>query len=141
MKLQLQLTNSTVPEGEEEPILVDVEELLGLRGDAGTVDVSPHHTSPCLTTESNVLLCPLTTYIKSFNPTQSSLDRSVDYISSHRPGYRDEEYQGEEEEEEFAETMDFFPSHNFVIEPLEFRGKLTLDAVKIDCGDIILNDF
>ncbi|XP_038572258.1 interleukin-12 receptor subunit beta-2 [Micropterus salmoides] len=152
MNLQLQPSNSTVTEEEEEPILVDVEELPKQSSDTCTpTDVSsplPPQTSLSLLTEPATVLYPLTTYIKSFSHdsdssdnTQTSLDTNitVDYISSHGPGNIDEEDQEDEYEEEFVRMMDFFPSHNIFKEPLEFGRKLTLDAVKIDCIDFFQN--
>ncbi len=154
MNLQLQLSNSSVTEGEEEPILVDVEEIPKQSSDTQTpADVSsqlPPETSLSPQTELTAPLYHLTTYIKSFSQdsdssehTQTSLDTNTTsgYISSHGPGNLDEEDQGEEEDvdEEFVEMLGFFPSHNIFIEPLEFGGKLTLDAVKIDCNDLFQN--
>lgn len=157
MNLQLQLSNSSVTAEEEEPILVDVEELPKQNSDicAPTDDSSqlPPQTGLSPETEPVTLLYPLTTYIKSFSHdsdssdhTQTSLDTNttVDYISSHEPGGMDEEDQQEEEEEEdeedeFVEMLGFFPSHNSFIEPLDFGGKLTLSAVKIDCSDFFQN--
>lgn len=152
MKLQLQLSNSSVTEEEEEPILVDVEELPMQSSDICTsTDVSSQlspQTSLSPETEPATLLYPLTTYIKSFSHdsdssdhTQTSLDTNttVDYISTHGPGNMDEEDQ-EEEEEEFVEMPGFFPSHNIFMDQLEFGGgKLTLNAVKIDCSDFFQN--
>ncbi|KAK5930943.1 hypothetical protein CgunFtcFv8_027137 [Champsocephalus gunnari] len=132
MNLQLQLSNSSGAEEEEEPILVDVEEL-------------PRPTSLSPETETVTVLYPRTTYIKSFSHDSDSSDlrqtsmdtnSTVDYISSHGAGIMDEE---EEEEEEEEEMLGFFPSHNIFIEQLEFGGKLTLNAVKIDCGDFFPN--
>ncbi|XP_037624766.1 interleukin-12 receptor subunit beta-2 [Sebastes umbrosus] len=157
MNLQLQLSNSSVTAEEEEPILVDVEELPKQSSDicAPTDDSSqlPPQTGLSPETEPVTLLYPLTTYIKSFSHdsdssdhTQTSLDTNttVDYISSHEPGGMDEDDQEEEQEEEdeedeFVEMLGFFPSHNSFIEPLDFRGKLTLSAVKIDCSDFFQN--
>lgn len=146
MNLQLQPSNSSATEEEEEPILVNVEELPKQSSDIHTpTDVSSQllpqtslsHTDPATP------LYPITTYIKSFsqdsdssNHTQTSLDTNttIDYISSHGPGNMDEEDQ--EEDEEFVEMLGFFPSHNIV---MGFGGKLTLDAVKIDCNDLFQN--
>ncbi|XP_076578979.1 interleukin-12 receptor subunit beta-2 [Chaetodon auriga] len=152
MKLQLQPSNSNVTEAaeeEEEPILVDVEELPKPSSDIDT-DVSsqlPPQTRLSPLTESTMLLSPLTTYIKSLSHdsdssyhTQTSLDTTVDYISSHGMGNMDEEDQEEEDQEEFAEMLGFFPSLNMVTGPLAFGGKLTLDAVKIDCNDFFQNN-
>ncbi|KAL3047532.1 hypothetical protein OYC64_021684 [Pagothenia borchgrevinki] len=132
MNLQLQLSNSSGAEEEVEPILVDVEEL-------------PRPTSLSPETEPATVLYPRTTYIKSFSHDSDSSDlrqtsmdtnSTVDYISSNRAGIMDEE---EEEEEEEEEMLGFFPSHNIFMEPLEFGGKLTLNAVKIDCSDFFQN--
>lgn len=152
MKLQLQLSNSSVTKEEEkEPVLLDVEELPKQSCDiCAPTDESlqlPPQTSLSPLTEPDVLLYPLTTYIKSFshdsdssNHTQSSLDTTFDYISSHKPGLMDEEdHEEEDDREEFVDTLGFFPSHTIVMEPLEFGGKLTLDAVKIDFGDFFQN--
>ncbi|KAK5870005.1 hypothetical protein PBY51_024672 [Eleginops maclovinus] len=134
INLQLQLSNSSVAEEEEEPILVDVEEL-------------PRQTSLSPESEPATILYPPTTYIKSFSHDsdsydlrQTSLDTNstIDYISSHGPGIMSEEDQEDEDEEE-EEMLGFFPSHNIFLEPLELGGKLTLNAVKIDCGDFFQN--
>lgn len=133
---QVQPSNSRETE-EEEPILVDVEELPTNCDKHTSIDVSPQ-TNMSPLSEGEMQLYPLTTYIKSFSHdsdrsnTQSSLDTNttVDYISSH--GHMEEE---EEEEEEFEEIMDFFPSQSIVLGPLDIGGKLTLDAVKIPCSD------
>lgn len=150
MKLQLQPSNSSVTEAEEEPILVDVEELpkpsRDIRTDAPS-QLSPQ-TSLSPSTEPATALSPPTTYIKSLSHdssssyhTQTSLDTTVDYISSHGAGNMDEEDQEEDEDdEEFAEMPGFFPSHSIVTEPLGFGGKLTLDAVKINCNDFFQNN-
>ncbi|KAM7388491.1 hypothetical protein PAMP_024661 [Pampus punctatissimus] len=143
MNLQLQLSDLSVTE-ENEPILVDVEELPKQSSDIST----PTNVSSQLTpsSESATLLYPVTTYIKSFSHdsdssdhTQISLDTNttVDYISSHGLGNMDEE---DQEEEEFTEVLGFFPGHNVFMEPLVFGGKLTLDAVKINCGDLFQNN-
>lgn len=150
MSLMPQQSNSSTSTEEEEPILVDVEELPEQSSDASTpTNVSsqlPPQTDLNPGTDRATLLYPLTTYIKSFShdsdssdQTQTSLDTNstVDYISSHGPGILDEEDE-EEEEEEFAD-MNFFPSHNIFLDSLEFGGKLTLDAVKIDCSDFFQN--
>lgn len=142
MKLQLQTSISSVT-AEEDPILVEVEELPQQRCDARAPGSSSQPPSPARlspTSKPDVLLYPGTTYIKSFShdsssSKQTSLDTNttVDYISAHEPE--------QEEEEEEEELIGFFPSHDFVLEPLEFGGKLTLDAVKINCGELFLNNF
>ncbi|XP_042340081.1 interleukin-12 receptor subunit beta-2 [Plectropomus leopardus] len=147
MNFQVQPSNSTVTEEEEEPILADVEEVPQQNSDISTpTDVSSQlqsRTTLSSGTEPATLLYPLTTYIKSFSHdsdssghTQTSLDTNttVDYMSSHEPGNVDEEYQ---EDDEFEEMLGFFPSHNIFIQPLEFEGKLTLNAVKIDCSNFL----
>ncbi|KAI3368932.1 hypothetical protein L3Q82_025903 [Scortum barcoo] len=150
MNLQLQLSNSTVNEGEEEPILVDVEELPRQSSDTQTpADVTPHlhpQTSLSHSMEPVTPLYPPTTYIKSFSHdsdssdhTQTSMDTNTTayYISSHGLGTMDEEdfQEDEEEDGEFVNKLGFFPSDNIFTEPLDFGGKLTLDAVKINCND------
>lgn len=150
MSLMPQQSNSSTSAEEEEPILVDVEELPKQSSDASTpTNVSsqlPPQTDLNPGTDPATLLYPLTTYIKSFShdsdssdQTQTSLDTNstVDYISSHGLGHLDEDDE-EEEEEEFVD-MNFFPSHNIFLDSLEFGGKLTLDAVKIDCSDFFQN--
>uniref|UniRef100_A0A3Q2ZYI3 Interleukin-12 receptor subunit beta-2-like n=2 Tax=Kryptolebias marmoratus TaxID=37003 RepID=A0A3Q2ZYI3_KRYMA len=146
MILQLPPGNAGLTDKEDETILVNVEEIFKQRCDTYIpTDVSsrlPSPTSLNPETELTTLLYPaLTTYIKSFSHdsdssdhTQASLDTSttVGYISSHGPGNLD----SQEEEEE---PMHFFPSLNIFMEPLELGGKLTLDAVKIDCGDFFQN--
>ncbi|XP_072245926.1 interleukin-12 receptor subunit beta-2 isoform X2 [Leuresthes tenuis] len=137
MNLQLPSGNSTLTEKEEETILVDVEELFKQSSDTPASVSSQLLPLPSLSPETE-LYPTLTTYIKSFSHdsessdhTQTSLDTTVDYISSTGPGIMDDVNQ--EEEEEFAD-LHFFPSHNIFIDTLEFGGKLTLDAVKIDCS-------
>ncbi|XP_008296047.1 interleukin-12 receptor subunit beta-2 [Stegastes partitus] len=150
MSLMPQQSNSNFSSEEEEPILVDVEELPKQSGDASsptTISLQlPPQTGLSPETDPATLLYPVTTYIKSFShdsdssdQTQTSLDTNstVDYISSHGPGNMDEE--DEEEEEDELVDMHFFPSHNIFMDSLEFGGKLTLDAVKIDCGDFFQN--
>ncbi|XP_032381522.1 interleukin-12 receptor subunit beta-2 [Etheostoma spectabile] len=148
MNLQLLLSNSSVTEEEEEPILVDVEELPKQSSDICPLTLSPQTSRSPESTPAR-LAYPLTTYIKSFSHdsdssdhTQTSLDTNttVGYISSHGPENMDEESQEEDEdEEEFVGMLGFFPSPNIFMEPLEFGGKLTLSAVKIDCSDIFKN--
>lgn len=139
MNLQLPLSNSSMTKMEEETILVDVEELPGLTSDASSQLLPQTSLSP--DAEPTSPPYPLTSYIKSFSHdsdssdyTQTSRDTNTtdDYISSH--GLRNMDEEDEEEDEEFA-SMHFFPSHNIFVEPLQLGGKLTLDAVKIDCGD------
>ncbi|XP_067368515.1 interleukin-12 receptor subunit beta-2 isoform X1 [Channa argus] len=154
LNLQVQLSSSSVTKDEEEPILVDVEELPkknSLTSIPTKVSLQhPSQTSQNPEMDPATHLYPLTTYIKSFSHdsdssdhTQTSLDTNttVEYISSHGPGIIAEEDQGEdeEEEEEFPEMLGFLPSHNVFLEPMDFGGKLTLDAVKIDCGDFFQN--
>lgn len=154
MKLQLQLSNCSIAEEEEEeeePIVVDVEEL-PKQGNDG--DSSPEVTAQLLVkthqscdTEPEVSLYPVTTYIKSFSHNSDSSSNTetsgetgmtgttVDYISSNGPGHTDEEYRDEDDEDEdnIGFTMDFFPSHGTAIKGLQIGGKLTLDAVKVNC--------
>ncbi|KAK2835767.1 hypothetical protein Q5P01_016251 [Channa striata] len=151
MNLQVQLSNSSATKDEEEPILVDVEELPKKNSLTSIpTDVSlqrPSQTSLTSDAEPATQLYPLTTYIKSFSHdsdssdhTQTSLDTNttIDYISSHGTGNIAEEEE-DDEEEEFAEMLGFFPSHNVFMEPMDLGGKLTLDAVKIDCSDFFQN--
>ncbi|XP_056234743.1 interleukin-12 receptor subunit beta-2 isoform X2 [Seriola aureovittata] len=149
INLQLQLSNSSVTEEEGEPILVDVEELPKQNNGISTSKNVSSQLRPQIglspETETATQLYPLSTYIKSFSHdsdssdhTQTSLDTNttVDYISSHGMGTMEEEDQEEEEEEEEEEMLGFFPTQNVFIETLNFGGKLTLDAVKIDfCSD------
>ncbi|CAG5864611.1 unnamed protein product [Menidia menidia] len=128
MNLQLPSGNSTLTDKEEETLLVDVEELFAQQL------LPPAGPGP-----ETELYPALTAYIKSFSHdsdstdhTHSSLDTTVDYISSHGPGLADD---GDEDEDEDFAALDFFPSHNVFLEPLELGGKLTLDAVRIDCAD------
>ncbi|XP_029285739.1 interleukin-12 receptor subunit beta-2 [Cottoperca gobio] len=143
-KISLQLSNSSVTAEEDEPILVDVEELPKQSIDicANVSSQLPRQTSLSPETEPAALLYPLTTYIKSFShdsdnsdQPQTSLDTNTtgDYLSSHGPGDMDEE------DQEFVDMLGFFPSHNFFMEHPEFGGKLTLNAVKIDCSDLFQN--
>lgn len=147
MNLQVQLSNSSASKEEDEPILVEVEELPKQISDATPENVTLQYPSQSVLSPATgpaKLLYPLTTYIKSLSHdsnssdhTETSLDTNttVDYISSHGPGNMDEE----DQEEEFAEVLDFFPSHNIFMEQLDFGGMLTLDAVKIDCSDFFQN--
>lgn len=151
MNLQLQLSNTSITEEEEEPILVDVEELPKQNSDVSKPTNVSSQLLPQISlspeTKPATPLYPLTTYIKSFSHdsdssdhTQTSLDTNttVDYISSHGMGSMEEE-EDQEEEEQFAEMLGFFPTHNVFTEPLSFGGKLTLDAVKIDCSGFFQN--
>lgn len=143
MKLQLQSSISSTT-AEDDSILVEVEELPQQSRDfrapgASSQAPSPTHLTPV--SKPGVLLYPPTAYIKSFShdsdssvQTSLGMNLTVDYISAHEPE------QEIEEEEEFAEMISFFPSHNFVMDPLEFGGKLTLDAVKINCGELFINN-
>lgn len=150
INLQLQLSSSSGMEEEEEPILVDVEELPRQSDQTSALKIISsqlrHETSLSPDAEPATLLYPLTTYIKSLSQdsdssdlTHTSMDTSttVDYISSHGPGDLDEEGEDEEEEEDEEEFVgtNFFTSQNIFAEPLAFGGKLTLDAVKIDCSN------
>ncbi|CAK6955179.1 interleukin-12 receptor subunit beta-2 [Scomber scombrus] len=148
MNLPLQLSDSSFTE-EDEPILVDVEELPKQICD---ISAPTNVSSQLPETQPATLLYPLTTYIKSFSHDSDSSDQThtsletnttIDYISSHGLGNMDEEDQEEEEkmeeEEEFVEVLGFLPSHNAFMEPLMFGGKLTLDAVKIDCSSFFEN--
>uniref|UniRef100_UPI0037E96578 interleukin-12 receptor subunit beta-2 n=1 Tax=Semicossyphus pulcher TaxID=241346 RepID=UPI0037E96578 len=145
MNLHLPPSNINVTEEEEEPILVDVEEL----PNQGSETRSPPDVSSQLAPQTS--LSPLkepatvTTYIKSFSldsdssdHTHTSLDTNstVDYISSHGLGNMEEE---DQEDEEFPDMAAFFPCHNIFTEPLKFGGMLTLDAVKINCNDFFQN--
>lgn len=144
MKLQLQWSMSSVT-AEDDPILVEVEELPQQSCHPEVPGASSQTPSLCRlspVSKPTVMLYPLTTYIKSFshdssssNQTSLETNATVDYISAHEP--EDEE----EEEEEFPEMTGFFPSHNFFIDSLEFGGKLTLDTVKINCGEFFMNNF
>lgn len=149
MNLQLQLSNSGANEEEDDPILVDVEELPGRNSGVSastniTSQLPPQISQSPGTQPPATQLYPLTTYIKSFSHdsdssdhTQTSVDTTttVDYISSH--GLADME---EEDQEETEEMLCFFPSHNVFIGPTDFGGKLTLDAVKINfCSDFFQN--
>lgn len=149
MKLQLQLSNCSITEEEEEeedPMVVDVEELPKQSRDG---DSSPEVTAQLLAkthqscdTKPDVSLYPVTTYIKSFShnsdsssntETSGETGTTVDYIASHGPGHMDEEYLDEDEDEDnFGFTMDFFPAP---IKGLQIGGKLTLDAVKVNCSN------
>ncbi|XP_037530217.1 interleukin-12 receptor subunit beta-2 [Nematolebias whitei] len=148
MIFQLPPGNSSLTNNEDETILVNVEEIFKQRCDTYTPSkVSPRppiQTSLSPETEPTTMLYPAqTTYIKSFshdsdssNHTENSLDTNttVGYISLHGSGNLDTSHQEEEEEH-------FFPSLSLFTEPLELRGKLTLDAVKIDCSDFFQNAY
>ncbi|XP_014842482.1 PREDICTED: interleukin-12 receptor subunit beta-2-like [Poecilia mexicana] len=150
MNLHLPSHNSSFTDPEEETILVDVEELCRRMGDSSSPKSDrlafPPESGEGQETELSALLYPpLTTYIKSLSHdsdssghTQTSLDTNttIDYISSH--GQDNLDNYDQEDEEEFP-GMQFFPSLSILMEPVGFGGKLTLDAVKIDCGDFFQN--
>lgn len=150
MDLQLPSHNSSSTDLEDETILVDVEELCRHISDSSTLrNNSSRFSTKCSlgqeTELSALLYPPLTTYIKSLSHdsdtsghTQTSLDTNmtVDYISSH--GQENLNNSIQEDDEEFPE-MQFFPSLSLLMEPVGLGGKLTLDAVKIDCGDLFQN--
>uniref|UniRef100_A0A3P9CJ50 Fibronectin type-III domain-containing protein n=1 Tax=Maylandia zebra TaxID=106582 RepID=A0A3P9CJ50_9CICH len=104
--------SSSEPREEEKLILVNVEEL-------------PKQNSE---SRKPILRMSPSTRLKfvhdsdSSDHTHTSLDTTVDYISSHEPGNLDEEMM-----------------RRNVEKPLVFGGKLTLDAVKIDCSDFFQN--
>ncbi|XP_034036265.1 interleukin-12 receptor subunit beta-2 [Thalassophryne amazonica] len=151
--LQIQPSNSSVTEEEEdESMFVDVEELLEQSADVAT-STSDSSSQPTpqssLIPETLPLLYPLTSYIKSFShdsdysdhtETSQDTNTTVDYISSQGPENRmvDEEDQ-EEEEDGVMVMLSFFPSHNLLMEPLSFGGKLSLETVKIDCSNLFQN--
>ncbi|MED6261430.1 hypothetical protein ATANTOWER_005125, partial [Ataeniobius toweri] len=95
MNLQLPSHNSSFTDLENETILVDVEELCRQISDSSTARNNPSQFSPATATGqetelSALLYPPLATYIKSLSHdsdssshTQTSLDTTVDYISSH----------------------------------------------------------
>lgn len=135
--------SSSEPREEEKLILVNVEELPKQNSESRKpiLRMSP---STRLSSETEPESVIPTTYIKSLSHdsdssdhTHTSLDTTVDYISSHEPGNLDEE----DDEEKCGEFLDmpFISNHNIFIEPLVFGGKLTLDAVKIDCSDFFQN--
>ncbi|XP_076009180.1 interleukin-12 receptor subunit beta-2 isoform X2 [Genypterus blacodes] len=143
---QPESSSSTETDEEDEPIIVDVEELPEQRSLTSIPAVAATDVTSCLLQISMRPQTPTvhqTSYIKSLShdsdnsdQTQTSLDTTFDYISSHEPdnGMEDDE----DQEEEFVGVLGFIPSHNvFMNMPgkLEFPGKLTLDAVKIDCSD------
>ncbi|ROL44469.1 Interleukin-12 receptor subunit beta-2 [Anabarilius grahami] len=109
------------PSVSEDPENVEVEEV-------------PYPSFPC-------------TYIKSFSQESSSSDATQstrttdytdDYISTHGAISGGEEEE-DEEEEACLDEFEFFPStHSPFLEPLVLTGgKLTLDAVKIDCSEFL----
>ncbi|TNN30956.1 hypothetical protein EYF80_058893 [Liparis tanakae] len=141
--LRLQPSSAGGAEEEEEPILVDVEELPPMQSGVPSGGQA----------EPAGALHPPTDYLKSVSYSdsessdlkQSSLDTgtTVDYIASLGLGSMEEEKEEEEEEEEeeeFTGMMGFFPSHNMFTGPMQLGGKLTLNAVKIDCSDFFLPD-
>lgn len=126
---------------DDEPILVDVEELPVQSTDTFTPSYKAQQLLPHTdqSPETDTQLYPAATYTKSFSHDSDSSDRTqttvdpnvvVEYISTHEPA---DPY---EEEEEDDDMMTFFSSHNTFTEPIEFGGKLTLDAVRIDCSNI-----
>uniref|UniRef100_A0A667XFZ1 Interleukin 12 receptor, beta 2a n=1 Tax=Myripristis murdjan TaxID=586833 RepID=A0A667XFZ1_9TELE len=145
MNFPLQLSNSCGTEEEDEPVTVDVEELHE-EDFTPASDVSSQlcpQTSLSPTTETDTLLYPHTSYIKSFShdsdssdQTQTSLETNttLDYIAAHWA----EDEECEEDEIESTEMFDFFPSP---MDALMFKGQLTLDTVKIDCIKVFTNSF
>uniref|UniRef100_A0A3B3B8D1 Interleukin 12 receptor, beta 2a n=1 Tax=Oryzias melastigma TaxID=30732 RepID=A0A3B3B8D1_ORYME len=133
LSIQLLSSGSTSTDKEEDVNMVDVEELF-----KQTIDTPlPTGDSTQLISRSpdvdlNTLMYPaLTTYIKSLSH-DSDTNTTVDYISSDGP-----ESMEEREDEDVFGGMSFLPSHGiFFTEMLQFDGKLTLDAVKIDCSDM-----
>lgn len=144
VELQVQLSSSTVSESEEEdPILVDIQELPKQSGNHfPATDVSSllcPQAGLSSDAEPSSLVYPLTTYIKSFShdsdssdDTRTSLETNVtdNYLSTH----------GTEDmfEEETEDIPCFFPSHNIFIEQLDFGAKLTLDAVRIGGSEFFI---
>ncbi|KAM4629561.1 interleukin-12 receptor subunit beta-2 isoform 2-T2 [Polymixia lowei] len=149
MNLQLQLSDSSLLE--DEPVVADVEEMpeessINFTQGGVAIDASSRLLQPSLTPLTEPAAPPYTqtTYIKSFSHdsdnsghTYSSEDTNMtfDYISSHEPGNGIEDEENEEVEGECMEVLDFLPSRNVFMDPLAFGGKLTLDAVKINCSD------
>lgn len=150
MDLQLPLSNHSMTEEEDEPTLslLDVQEMPKMTSDTFT----PTAVSPLLRPQTSLSpdteppSLPYPAYIKSFSQDSSSSEytltsadtnMTIDYIATHEPEIMDEEAQ-EEEEEEFVEMPGFFSRHIFE-DPLVFGGKLTLDAVKIDCSEFFPN--
>uniref|UniRef100_A0A3P9I9F4 Fibronectin type-III domain-containing protein n=1 Tax=Oryzias latipes TaxID=8090 RepID=A0A3P9I9F4_ORYLA len=133
LSIQLLSSGSTSTDQEEDTNLVDVEELFKQTTDTSlpTTD-SAQLISLSPDADLTTLMYPaLTTYIKSLSH-DSDTNTTVDYISSDGPGNMEDG-----EEEEAFEDMSFLPSHSiFLTEMLQFDGKLTLDAVKIDCSDL-----
>lgn len=133
LSIQLLSSGSTSTDKEEDVNMVDVEELF-----KQTIDTPlPTGDATQLISRSpdadlNTLMYPaLTTYIKSLSH-DSDTNTTVDYISSDGP-----ESMEEREDEDVFGGMSFLPSHGiFFTEMLQFDGKLTLDAVKIDCSDM-----
>ncbi|XP_053710539.1 interleukin-12 receptor subunit beta-2 isoform X1 [Synchiropus splendidus] len=118
---QLQLCEERITE--DLPILVAIEEL-----PQKTWDVTESSISP-------TLHYPLISDIKSHSQdsessahTEHSQVTTEEYISSHQPGYQEEE---EEEEDEFEDMLCSF-SDSFS-DAQGCGGNLTLDAVKINC--------
>lgn len=141
-KMNLQLPPCNPSESREEEKLILVEELPKQSSDDPASRTMFSRATPPTSLSCETAPVIPATYIKSFSHdsdssdhTHSSLDTTVDYISSHEPGNFDEE---DEEEKEFTD-MPFIPSHNMFTEPLVFGGKLTLDAVKIDCSGFFQN--
>ncbi|XP_029002024.1 interleukin-12 receptor subunit beta-2 [Betta splendens] len=135
-KMNLQMQSNSSSREEEEPILVNVEELP--KHMSGSVSSQyPAQTCQSPDVEPATLLYPVTTYITSLSHNSDSSDHThtsmdtnttVGYISNQEPGNIHEEE--EDEDEEFPEELRFFPSPVF-LEQLNFGGKLTLDSVKI----------
>ncbi|XP_061593779.1 interleukin-12 receptor subunit beta-2 isoform X2 [Cololabis saira] len=140
MIVQLSSTNTTLTESDEEANLVHVEEVFKQTGDTSVpTDISPQlPLLPNLSPDTELpRLLYLTTYIKSFshdsdssNNTQTSPDTNSTFDDFPLQGQGNMDNWGENEEE-------FFPSHNGFTELRGFGGKLTLDAVKIDCSGLL----
>ncbi|XP_041695156.1 interleukin-12 receptor subunit beta-2 [Coregonus clupeaformis] len=161
LTLHLYLSESSVSE-EEEPDTVEVQELpegSWISGNPAQRTDSSRTLEGAIHPSSQVLFMPQqipatdpsttayfqSSYLKSFSQesgssgqTQDSqgTDMTVEYISTHVLGSR------EEKEEEGLDVMGFFPCPQNPLSPfmnplVSFGGKLTLDAVRIDCSEFL----
>lgn len=161
LTLHLYLSESSVSE-EEEPDTVEVQELPegswsswnpAQRTDiSGTPEDAIHPSLHLLfmpqqipATDPSTTAYFQSSYLKSFSQESGSsgqthdsqgTDMTVDYISTHVLEGR------EEKEEEGLDVMGFFscpqnPLSPFMNPLVSFGGKLTLDAVRIDCSEFL----
>lgn len=147
MKLHSRQSESVLTEEEEPDIIIIITEEEELSNDNTEGAASPP-TSPSASRR------PLTTYIKSVSiesdgPEQTpnlldSKTKTVDYISAgcqDGPLVEEEVDEDDEEGDEFGHMLTPLPACSLFSERMEPQiiGKLTLDAVRIDCSSLFEN--